>query len=349
MFPLWKKTKGFFIEINGQATLIARTSAGAPPMVVEELRELPPGDDEAVQAAVKELVGKKGGAYMRAACAIYPPHRILRRIALDLKRVKESGYLAEICTQQFHIEIEKYSVAVLDATDGTDYEPTKVTTQKDAVFVGGPDEELLAAQHRLLALGVFPERMELGTYATLGALADYHVFAQVKAPTLMLEIDADSTQAFIIGAGGLDVARAIPHGLDAMIPVVQKELNLQDEESARKLFLSNTFDFTNIGGLLIRKLLKELQSLIGFYEVQTGQSIGQVMCTHLPQKLGWLANAVGKELAVEVLKPDLAEWLKSRQVTFAGAAANAAAELDPRLLGLIGLMVFYDAVAAPKK
>ena len=99
--------------------------------------------------------------------------------------------------------------------------------------------------------------------------------------------------------------------------------------------------------LLIRKLLKELQSLIGFYEVQTGQSIGQVLCTHLPAKLGWLANAVGKELAVEVLNLDLVEWLKSRHVTLANAAV--AADFDARWLGLASLMVFYDALADSKK
>jgi hypothetical protein len=347
MFPFWKKTKGFFVEVNGQTTLIARTSSRKAPMVIEEIKELPVGEDEAVQAAVKELIGKKGGTYMRAACGIYPPHLLLRRFTLDLKRVKEPGYLVEICAQQFHVEIEKCTIAVLNAPDGSDYEPATMTTQKDVVFVGGPDDELVAAQERLLALGVFPDRLELGTFATLGTLASYHLFAQLKAPTLLLEIDADSTQAFIIGAGGLDVARTIPHGLDTMVPVVQKELNLQDEESARKLFLSNTFDFTNIGGLLIRKLLRELQSLIGFYEVQTGQSIGQVLCTHLPPKLGWLANAVAKEVAVEVLKLDLVGWLKSRQVTF--ASPTVAADLDPRWLGLVSLMVFYDAVADSKK
>ncbi len=345
MFPIWKKTKGFFVEVNGQATLIARTSSATAPMVVEELRELPTGDDESVQAAVKDMIGKKGGAYMRAACGIYTPQQLIRRAALDLKRTRESGYLAEVCSQQFHVEPDKHTIAVLNAPDGSDFEPTKTPAQKEVVFVGAPDEELLAAQRRLLALGIFPERLEVATFSTLGALADYHTFAQLKTPTLLLEIDAESTQAFVIGAGGLDVARSIPHGLDAMIPVVQKELNLQDEESARKLFLSNTFDFTNIGGLLIRKLLKELQSLIGFYEVQTGQSIGQVLCTHLPAKLAWLANTVGKELAVDVLKLDLVEWLKARHVT----VADAAADFDVRWLGLASLMVFYDALADSKK
>jgi hypothetical protein len=286
---------------------------------------------------------------MHARCGIYPPHRLVRRFTLDLKRIKEPGYLMEICSQQFRIETEKFAIVVLNANDGTDYELEvgKMVTQKEVVFVGGNNGELLTAQDRLLALGVFPEGLELGTLSALGGLVNYHDFAQLKAPTLVLEIDADSTQSFIITAGGLDATRSIPQGLETMIPVVQKELNLKDEESARKLFFSNTFDFTNMGVLLVRKLLKELQSLIGFYEVQTGQSIGQVLCTQLPPKLAWLGNIIAKELSVSVLKLNLTDWLKSRQVTFANPSASAS--LDSRWLGLFSLMLYYDAVAATKK
>ena len=348
MFSFSKKTKGFFVELNGQAALMARTSSPNAPMVIEEMKEIPASDEPAVQAAVKEILGKKSGSgYMHAQCGVYPPRRLVRRITLDLKRVKEPGYFIELCVQQLRMEAEKCTIAVLHSSDGSDYEVAKVTTQKEVVFVGGPNDELLAQQERLLALGVFPERLELGTFAVLGCLVDYQSFAQLRAPTLVLEIDADNTQSFIVSAGGLDVSRAIPQGLDAMVPVVQKELNLKDEESARKLFFSNTFDFTNMGGLLIKKLVKELQSLIGFYEVQTGQSIGQVLCTHLPPKLAWLGNAVAKELGVSVLQPDLVNWLKSRGITFTAPAAPS--NLDPRWLGPFSLMVFYDAVAAAKR
>src|SRR5213083_683655 len=100
-----------------------------------------------------------------------------------------------------------------------------------------------------------------------------------------------------------------------MVPIVQKELGLKDEESARKLFYSNTFDFTGMGPLLIKKLLKELQSSIGFYEVQTGQSVGQVLITQLPPKLSWLEGAVTSNLGIASLKLDPVPWLQSRQIT----------------------------------
>ena len=348
MFSFSKKPEAFFIEINEETALMARTSSAKAPFVIEDTKEVPAHDDAAVQQAVKELMGKRStSGYMNARCGIYPPRRLIRRMAIDLKRVKEPGYFHEVCTQQFRIETDKFTIAVLNASDGADFDAARTTTQKEVIFVGAHNDELLAAQQHLLALGVFPERLELGTLSMLGALADYHSFAELKTPTLVLEMDADSTQSFIINAGGLDVSRSIPHGLEAMTSVVQKELNLKDEESARKLFFSNTFDFTNMGSLLIRKLLKELQSLIGFYEVQTGQSIGQVFCSQLPSKLLWLGGAIAKEIAVEPLKLDFANWLKSREITFASPTASS--DFDAKWLGVFSLMLYYDAVAATKK
>jgi hypothetical protein len=348
MFSLSKKTKGYFVDLNDQAALMARTSSPLAPMVIEEIKEVPVTDEASLESAFKDFTEKKaGGGYMHASCGIYPAKRVVRRVTLDIKRVKESGYLGEICTQQLRIEADKFTLSVLHAHDGADYEIGKVTTQKEVLFVGGQNDELLSFQERLLTLGVFPNRLELGTVAMLGALVDYHAVTQLKAPTLVLEMDADSTQSFIVSAGGVDVSRSVPQGLDAMVPVVQKELNLKDEESAKKLFFSNTFDFTNMGGALVKKLLKELQSLIGFYEVQTGQSIGQVMCTQLPRKLSWLGGSVAKELGVDLFKPDFPAWLSSHEITFANPAD--AADLDSRSVGLFGLMVYYDVVAPTKK
>ncbi len=81
---------------------------------------------------------------------------------------------------------------------------------------------------------------------------------------------------FIFGNEQVDICRPIPYGLNSMFPTVQSELGLKDEDSARKLFFSNTFDFTELGPSLLKKMLKELQASTGFYEVQTGQTIGQI-------------------------------------------------------------------------
>ena len=133
-----------------------------------------------------------------------------------------------------------------------------------------------------------------------------------------------------------------------MIPVVQKELGLKDEESAKKLFYSNTFDFTSMGGALVKRLLKELQSSIGFYEVQTGQSIGQVLCTQLPVSLTWLGTTMAGALGVPPLKMDMLPWLEALNIKLADGVTLG--QPEERWTGLFCLMAsFQNAVPDEKK
>jgi len=340
-----QKSKGYFIEHNSHSLLFARTSAPSGAMVIEEFASCAPGNPDALTEVLKKLQPKKSGphGYMRATCGAYSPKRIVRHASLDPKRYKEPAYVNEVLTGQLRIEPDQYALAVLNANDGTDFD-FGAAAKKNALFAGMLNEEIISLQNALLESGVYPERLEIGTLATLGALVDYQTFSQIKTPTLVLEIDADATQSFIVSDTGLEASRSIAQGLDAMIPAVQKEIGLKDEEAARKLFYSNAFDFTGMGAALIKKLLKELQSSVGFYEVQTGQSIGQVVCTLLPPKLGWLENAISNQLGVPVLTVDYKAWLTARGITLSHAASKQ--ELNNRWIGLLSLMLTHNHVAA---
>lgn len=330
------KTKGYFVEQSDHAVLLARTSSPVAPMVIEELRLCPAGDADAIAEAIHIVQPKPGpSGYLNACCGVYPPKRLVRRASLEMKRVKEPTYFPELLTTQFRIEPDKYTIHVINAVDGTDYDVAKAS-QKDVLFCGVPSDDIIVAQDALLASGIYPDQLELGSVATLGALVDYFAFTKSKTPTLVLEIGTDITHSFIVSSSGVEASRPIPQGLDAMVPIVQKELGLKDEESAKKLFYSNTFDFTGMGPLLVKKLLKELQSSIGFYEVQTGQSVGQVICTMLPAKLAWLEGAISSALGVSSTKLDLVAWLQSRQVTIPEGVAPDG--IDLRWLGLLSLM-----------
>jgi hypothetical protein len=346
-----KKNKGFFVELNDHALLLARTSEPGLPFVIEEMQECSPSDPAAIAEAIRRIQPRKNpSGYVHATVGVYPGKRLVRRHALELKRVKEQGYFSELLTQQFRIDEDKYTVAVLNANDGTDYDLVKAS-QKDVLFAGMLNEEVIAFQDSLLGMGIYPEKLELGSISTLGGVVDYLSFMKSRTPTLVLEIGADATQSFIVSANGIEASRPIPQGLDSMLPIVQKELGLKDEESAKKLFFSNTFDFTGMGPVLIKRLLKELQSSIGFYEVQTGQSVGQVLTTQLSPKQSWIDTAIANSLGIASLKPDVAVWLQSRQVTLTDSLAKNIQEV--RWFGLLSLMVQYnastDAVAAEEK
>lgn len=339
-----KKTKGFCVDFGEQAVLLARLSQDEAPFMVEELKEFSLSDLAGFQAYLKTAEGRGPTGYAHAKVGIYPSKRLIRRQTLDLKRIKEPAYLNEVVAQQFRVEAEKYTTLLLNPLDGSEYDSTK-GNQKEALFCGLPADDIVTWQDKLLELGVYPERLELGTVATLGALVNFQKFKQTKTPVLVLEMGDDATQSFIVSADGVDVSRPIPSGIAAMIPVVQKELGLKDEESAKKLFYSNTFDFTSMGATLIKKLLKELQSSIGFYEVQTGQSIGGVLCTQLPTSLAWLSATMAGSLGVTPFKADLTPWVQSLGITLAPEVQPAAP--DERWLGLFGLMASYNNAPAP--
>lgn len=340
------KTKTFFVEFTDSTTLIARTNGDPDAIVVEEVRECAAGDEAAWSEIVQHFLPKKtSGAFIQAACAVYPARRLVRRATIEPKRVKESTYLTELIATQFRIEPDKYTLALLNAATGADYDQAKAV-EKDVLFAGLPAEDVIALQDQLLAQKVYPLRLELGSLAMLGGLSDYLRVTGSKVPLLVLELGRDLTHSFIVSADGVEASRPILQGLESMVPVVQKELGLKDEESARKLFFSNAFDFTGLGPVLIRRLLKELQSSIGFHEVQTGQSIGHVLCVHLPPKLEWLEGVIAGQLGVAPLRLDLAPWLQARRITISDTVG--AAPVPARWLGLFSLMAKYDAVPAQK-
>jgi hypothetical protein len=342
-----KKSKGFCVEIGEYSTLLAKLSQPDAPYLVEELKEFPSTDIGAITDWVKTTDGRGSTGYAHATCGIYPAKRIIRRHTLDPKKVKEPAYFSEIYTQQFRVESEKYTIKPLNPEDGSDYDMVKAT-QKEALFCGMPSDEIVNVQDKLLEQGIYPERLELGTVSTLGGMVNYLKFKQSKSPLLVLEIGEESTQSFIISAEGVDISRPIASGIAAMIPVVQKELGLKDEESARKLFYSNTFDFTSMGGVLVKKLLKELQSSIGFYEVQTGQSIGSVFCTQLPVSLTWLTTTMAGALGVPTLKMEMLPWLESLNIKLAEGVTLGSPE--ERWAGLFSLMASHqNAVPDEKK
>jgi hypothetical protein len=300
------------------------------------MRECPQDDPAGLDGLLRAVQSKASpSGFLHATVGIYPGKRLVRRHTLDLKRMKEPAYLAEVCTQQFRIEQEKYALSLLNAGDGGEFDMAKLTV-KDVLFCGLPNDEIETTQTALLERKIYPDRLELGSIATLGAVVDCLAFTKSKTPTLVLEIGADATHSFIASAGGVEASRPIPQGLEAMVPIVQKELSLKDEESARKLFFSNTFDFTGMGPLLTKRLLKELQSSIGFYEVQTGQSVGQLLCAQLSPKLAWLESVIASALGINVVKLDLAPWLASRQITLPETLSKNAQ--DVRWLGLLSLM-----------
>ncbi|HLP07238.1 MAG TPA: hypothetical protein VK178_03670 [Opitutaceae bacterium] len=338
------KSNGYFVEINEYSTLVARTSSSAAPLVVEKVEELAAGT-AGLATAFEKIAGPRRGGYRHAVIGISPERRFVRRASIDQKRGKDTAALEELLVTQFRAEPEKMMIAILSAADGSNLD-AGLAAGKEVLFCGGYTEDFAGAQKTLLEAGVFPESLELTSVATLGGMQGLLALQENKSPVLVLEVGRESTHCYIVNANGVDLARPIPHGINSMIPVAQKELGLRDEEAAAKLLFSNTFDFTGMGPNLVKRLLKELQSSIGFFEVQTGQSIGQLCCSVLPPAFSWLSGTLANALGVSQLQSDLKPWAEKQGIKFAAGLCNDG--IPAHWMGLLSLIAKHQPVATTK-
>jgi len=335
-----KSRKVLFLEVSEYSVLAARASSLEPPLVIEAVKEIPTGTVDELAAMVSELMDIPSGQYAQAVASIYPLNRFVRRGTMENPaKAKDQAFLAEYLRMQYQVEMAKNTVAVLNVENGQ-YCTPETGYVKELIFGGAPLEELRERQQFLVGGGIYTQRLELGSFATIAGAGSFLEAEGIKSPTLLLEITEENSQVFILRGNQLDLARPIPQGLNHMFPIVQQELGLKDEESAKKLFYSNTFDFTEMGPALLKKTLKELQSSTGFYEVQTGQTIAQIHLSMLPKNLSWMGSLLASTLGIETLTPEYPAWLRTHGIE--PAPGVELATLDGRWLGLFGLMVKYE-------
>ncbi|MFP4068710.1 MAG: hypothetical protein ACLFVC_00885 [Opitutales bacterium] len=308
-------------------------------MVIEEIAEFPLKGEQSpadVREFLEGLVDFKGGAYYVSRCGVYPDDRFVRYFeAESVNKAKDPKYLSDTLRSEFNVDPETSRVSVLDARDGSDLDMEKGLSKR-LIFCGAPVDSFQRQQDQLLGYGLYPERMELSTITTLGGVCDYARFHGVKAPILCFELTTKAANIFIQNRGQVEVARPLPFGLDSIYPMLQRELGLKDEASARKLFYSNTFDFAEMGPKLLRRITKELQASTGFYEVQTGQTIESVFVSVLPKNLSWVVKTVSDSLGLEILQPELGAWLESLNVKIGDGVEVS--NLGARWMGLFSLM-----------
>lgn len=338
------KSKGLFIDISEFSILAARTSSYKLPMVVEEIAELPlqaAQDSETVRAFFEQLVDFKGNSYYTAHCAVYPEDRFVRYYEAETtSKVKDAKFLTNVLVDEFSIDVDASHVSILDARNGSDLDFEKVTTKR-LVFCGGPKAKFQDEQDALLSYGIYPDLLELSTISTIGGVSDYSKFKEISGPILSFELTSESANVAIVNKGQVDVARPVPFGLDSIYPLLQRELGLKDEASAKKLFFSNTFDFAEMGPKLLRRMTKELQAATGFYEVQTGQTIEHVFMSVLPKNLNWVSQTVSDSLGLEVVHVDIEPWLQTLNVQLAEGVDVT--NLGSRWLGLFSLMADFNS------
>lgn len=342
------KAKTLFVEMDNLATHIAVTSNLNGTTQVEELATISATTDagkDKVRKIILSHAQGKSARHVPCHTSVYPLSRFFIRHTLDnTAKIKDQGFVEELVSQKMGIDLNANAVSVVSATDGTPFDPEKgLASQKELLACGALVSELRALQNTLLEQGIYPSHMELGTLSTIGGLMDYARHQSIRQPILYLEVGLKNTHLQILSAEKVDLGRAIALGLDSAIPALSEQLGVKDEESARNILYSNTFDLTEMGTSLLNRLLREIRASTAFYEVQTGQSIGAMFISIPIQGMDWIGRSIERDLGIGRLIPDMTSWLNARGVSLSENLAPEAKKEGN--LGIFSLMITHPVPA----
>ena len=340
---LSKKTKGLFVEVNGFSYQVAEVTGLNPPFSIESIREFPRSDPSKLKDYLDQASTGRRGRFMQSHCGIIPESRFFRLHNVEsITKARDPGYFASVLEQQFRINPKASRFRTINAQNGAAFNPDRsLASQKELLLCGADSRELAAFQENLVDCGIYPQSLQLGTLSSLAGLKHYLVSQEVEESVLLLEVTQNSANLFILSKDKVDLCRPINFGFNAVLPVIQQELGLKDEESAKNLFFSNTFDFREIGPKLLAKMLKELNSSTGFFEVQTGQTIPYLYMTSLPENLGWIPGVISHEMDIKLLEIDWEKWADTMDVSFGEACSPA--DMGPAAFGLFSLFINFEA------
>jgi len=336
---LSKKTKGLFVEVNGFSYQVAAVSSLTTPLTVESIHDFPRSDPGQLQEFLESATGAGHGRYLHAHCGIVPESRFFRLHTIEsMAKAKEDAYFNNVLEQQYRINPTGTRMAAVNALTGAKFNPGKsLANQKSVLLCGADEREFFAFQDNIVECGIYPQSLQLSSLSSVAALKNLLKLREFEAPVLLVEITQNSANLFILTQNRIDLCRPMNFGFNGVLPVIQKELGLKDEDSARDLFFSNTFDFREMGPTLLTRVLKELNAATGFYEVQTGQTISHMYMTSIPENLNWIPEVISEETEIELLDIDWHDWATQIGVTFGDECATA--DFGPAKFALFSLFV----------
>lgn len=276
--------------------------------------------------------------YTRANVAVYPDSHFIRHAILENpSKAREPNFFETFLKSQYQLELAENSVEILNPSTGVPVDFDKVVP-KEILVTGASQKDIAAVQADIVGQGVYPERLELGTLATLGGLMHYQRAQQIGSNAVLLEWGARQSLFCICSAKRVELCRVIPFGTETLLEEIKNDVHFKDITSVQKALTAGTFDFTEMGPLILKPFIKELQASAGFFEVQTGQPLKNFIITLLPSAFGWVEKILTQYMGLTPLSLDYQGWLNTLGLK---ARENKVKieELTRDHLGLISLMI----------
>jgi hypothetical protein len=280
------------------------------PLLVDNLAEFSPGDDEGVSHWLRGAISDRGPGYLPAYCGFHPPERVLLRESVNTRRMSEPHFLESLLAEHAKLpSVKDWHVCAIHPVEGEQF--TVTTPARPGLLLGLPLATVRDAQQKMRKLGLRPRRLEVGTISLLGALMRYSRELNYPHALVVGEIGQTQTRIYFLGKDGVHTPAILPHGLLSIVESAMKELGAPDVATARQQLAAPSDELRSHGRRLVRMLTRHLKPAVDYFEMQTGQPIGALYCAHLPANLGWLEEALCAAVDLEFLSPDLATWLPS--------------------------------------
>lgn len=296
-------------NLTDHAVQLARlTGVGERPFGIELFAELPVADDAAIAAWIENACPERPGGYVPAYCAFHPAERMIVRENINTKRLAEANYLETLLAEHAKTSaLRDWRVFAVQPADGDEITPAM--SSRPGLLLGLPRTTIRETQQRLTKLGLLPRRLEIGTLTLLGALTRHLRESAYPNAVVACEIGLTQTRIYFIGKDGVHTPAPLPHGLRSIDEAAMKELGVPDVVTARAQLITPTAELRGHGRRLVRMLTRHLKPAVDYFEMQTGQPIGAIFCSHLPAKLGWLEEALAAAVELQFLVPDGTSWL----------------------------------------
>lgn len=321
-----KKSKGLFAEVSPYQIRLARADRNVAPLQIEALAAIPVGGEDETRQAVEAFAGAQRGGFCQAVCGIYPADRFLHRFQTEnAARTRGDDFAPKILTSELKRNPAETAYRLLYPASGKAYDPNEALS-REILFVGAGRAALREEQNRLLRFGLYPTRLHLASVGLFGGARRAIVEEDMDASALILEINEESSYAYVVNIGGLALSHPIPFGISGIAERIQKELRLQDVLSARKVMLSKTFDFRDMASALLGALIGQVRASTGQFEVQTGKSVHYLYLPGLPDSLSWIGDILAAELGMEAWRPGLGTWLEKSGINLSEGSGGEACD-----------------------
>lgn len=282
-------------------------------------------------------------AWTRVVCGIVPRRGIVQRETIDLRRLGEPTYLADLVEEQQRgrfltatpfkvVNPEAWSLRIVSATDGTAI-AANGEASAPALICGVANDELLDVQQRLVDDRLVPERIEAGLLSLFSALYGHMERRGGLRAVAVVVLQEAFSAVYILGKDGVHTPTPIFHGVGSIVELARKELNVRDDGEARRLMEAADPNVLKFADRLVRRVARDLKPVMDSYEMSTGQPLDEVFCAYLPPKLAWLSEPLARVTGRVPMAINCNEWLTTARLQMPHSAS-----FGTQWLGALNLM-----------